>query len=362
MTLLAAGFLVSWLGAQVLVAQGASPVAPSSNGPWNAVAAEAAGFDAEALEGVLDYARSQRSSSIAIVVDGRLVAQRHWPVEDREESRYRRMVVGQTADGRPIEDVASVQKSVISFLIGVAEGRGLVDIDRPISSYLGEGWSKAPRAEESKITVRHVLSMTSGLRPNRAFEASAGERWRYNTNVYSRLVKALETATEQSIQELTREWLTEPLGMSDSRWEPRPWVSGGQDANSIGFATTALDLARFGLLVLREGRWGGDDLLGNATWLERSLGPSQALNPSYGYLWWLNGQSGVRRGAGERLIDGPLISTAPADLVAAQGALGRMCYVVPSLDLVVTRLGDQPGRGFGEELWRLLMAARTPDN
>ena len=54
-----------------------------------------------------------------------------------------------------------------------------------------------------------------------------------------------------------------------------------------------------------------------------------------------------------------MIPSAPADLVAALGALGRTCYVVPSLDLVVTRLGDQPSRDFGEQFWRLLMAART---
>jgi hypothetical protein len=58
-------------------------------------------------------------------------------------------------------------------------------------------------------------------------------------------------------------------------------------------------------------------------------------------------------------VDGPLIATAPADLVAAQGALGRTCYQVPSLDLVVTRLGDQPDPGFDEELWRLLVATPT---
>jgi hypothetical protein len=87
---------------------------------------------------------------------------------------------------------------------------------------------------------------------------------------------------------------------------------------------------------------------------------SQQLNPSYGYLWWLNGQSSAIRGG--RKVDGPLNSSAPADLVAGLGALGRKCYVVPSLDLVVVRLGDNPEQSgqaqFDKEFWRLLMLAR----
>ena len=55
-----------------------------------------------------------------------------------------------------------------------------------------------------------------------------------------------------------------------------------------------------------------------------------------------------------------LIPTAPDDLVAAQGALGRKLYIVPSLDLIVTRLGDRPETAFNAELWRRVMAA-SPD-
>jgi CubicO group peptidase (beta-lactamase class C family) len=52
-----------------------------------------------------------------------------------------------------------------------------------------------------------------------------------------------------------------------------------------------------------------------------------------------------------------LAPAAPEDLYAAQGALGRKLYVVPSLDLVVVRLGDSPGDAFNQRFWELLMAA-----
>jgi hypothetical protein len=74
----------------------------------------------------------------------------------------------------------------------------------------------------------------------------------------------------------------------------------------------------------------------------------------------LNGQDRVMRGVSGRSFDGPMIPSAPDDLVAAQGALGRKCYIVPSMRLVVTRLGDDPGEAFNETFWAKLMKA-APD-
>jgi CubicO group peptidase (beta-lactamase class C family) len=130
-------------------------------------------------------------------------------------------------------------------------------------------------------------------------------------------------------------------------------------AKRYGFTTTARDLARFGLLILAKGKWNDETLLADQEYLQASLSPSQTLNPSHGFLWWLNGQESAAR-VGRR-AQGPLIPAAPRDLVAALGALGRKCYVVPSLELVVTRLGDSPeaagGPRFDNEFWRLLMEA-----
>jgi CubicO group peptidase (beta-lactamase class C family) len=127
-------------------------------------------------------------------------------------------------------------------------------------------------------------------------------------------------------------------------------------ANPLGFATTARDLARFGLFILAGGQWRGTAVFPDQEYLRAALRPSQALNPSYGYLWWLNGQPEVARGAGGK-VPGPLIPTAPPDLVAALGAVDRKLYVVPSLGLVVTRLGNSAGPAFQNNFWKLLMAA-----
>jgi CubicO group peptidase (beta-lactamase class C family) len=263
------------------------------------------------------------------------------------ESGYHNLVLTEGQGDAPVEDVASVQKSVISLLIGVAAEQGLLELDTPVNLLLGDGWSRATKDQESAITVRHLLSMTSGLDLALEFDAAAGTTWRYNTNAYSVLVPVLEAATRQDIAALTQAWVAQPLGLTDTAWRPRPWVRDDMDANRIGLYTTARDLARLGQMLLNDGVWQERRVV-PSDYLQLMTMPSQALNPAYGLLWWLNGQP---------LGDSALAPAAPGDMFAAQGALGRKLYVVPSLALVVVRLGDQPEEAFNHELWQRIMAA-----
>ncbi len=338
---------------------------PPSGAGWETIEPQQVGWDADGLNKVLRFARECRSSSIVILYRGRILAEQYWDLGEPDPgagfraNRYYFTVKGHDSAGRPVEDVASVQKSVVAQLIGIAQHRGLLNIDDPVSRYLGRGWSNAASGAEVQITIRHLLTMTSGLDERLEFEAPAGAKWRYNTPAYSRLAAVLEAVTGQDRNAFTREWLTGPIGMDDSKWMPRPWAQNREAANRYGFATTARDLARFGLLILAGGKWRGKQVLPDPEYLRASLSPSQDLNPSYGYLWWLNGQPFTLRGL--RRVAGPLIPTAPDDLVAALGALGRKLYVVPSQGLVVTRLGKMPGtpgeERFDTAFWRLLMKA-----
>ena len=111
---------------------------------------------------------------------------------------------------------------------------------------MGEGWSKAPREAEAAITLRHLLTMTSGLTARLRLEAPAGKKWRYNTTACSRSLQAVAKAAGKTPNALTTEWLTGPLGMADSKWEARRVAGNQLAANPLGFATTARDLARSG--------------------------------------------------------------------------------------------------------------------
>lgn len=323
---------------------------------WETIEPRDAGWRLGKLKAVFDFAEAAKSSGLVIVQDGRIVAERYWQPK-KTSLRYRGMIHGKTAAGHSIEDVASCQKSVTSILVGIAQQKMLLRIDEPVEKYLGQGWSKAGRKQESQITIRHLLTMTSGLNEQLEYDAAAGTQWKYNTAAYSMSRDAVCQTAKLSPNELTKKWITGPLGMQDSSWVKRRSL--GDSVNKLGFATSARDLAKFGLMVLRRGRWERQTILTDQNYLKSALTRSQQLNPSYGYLWWLNSKRS--RSVGGRIVDRPLISTAPGDLVGAFGALSRKCYVVPSLNLVVTRLGDEPPdkRRFQEELWRLIMAARA---
>ena len=331
---------------------------PPVKGDWEKVEPASVGWNAERLSAALNLARERNSSGVLVLYNGRIMAEKYWELANPSR-RYQNFLRGYDDQGRAIEDVASAQKSVVAVLTGIAQERGLIALDEPVSNYLGNGWSRASDQQESVITIRHLLSMNSGLATDMSYAEGAGEAWLYNTPAYHYVMRILETVTGHDRNQLTAEWLTRPLGMKHSSWTPRPWADA---AIGSGFSTTARELARFGLMIQAGGRWHDRQIVEDATYLKEMLSPSQHLNPAYGFLWWLNGQDfTLGAGASARRADGPLIPSAPNDLVAMQGALDRKLYLVPSLDLIVVRLGaagNANGSGFNNTFWSALMAAR----
>lgn len=314
---------------------------PPIDGRWETAPLEESGWNAAKLGMAMEYAGQQNSSGVVILYRGRILAEQYWSLksEENQPSLYKYMLVETTSDGRSIEDVASVQKSVISFLAVIAREHGKLNLDSTVASYIGDGWSKASAKQESNITVRHLMSMTSGLNESLTYMHPAGSVWEYNTGAYSMMIPVLTNVTNMGINQLTLKWLTSPVGMLESRWEPRRWVKSHHAANTIGFATSARDLARFGLLVLSGGKWNGHAVIKDSKYLFEALQPSQNLKSSYGLLWWLIG---------------------PDNAVAALGKLSRIVFIVPDKQIVIVRLGDQTkdkNRDFRHKFWKLISAA-----
>ncbi len=324
----------------------ATVVFPQDDASWPTVAPASAGWDTAKLNAVIDFVGSRDTRAFVILQDGRILAERYWGFGPN----LRR-------------DIASAQKSVIAVLVGIAVQKQLLTLDERVSDVLGAGWSNASATAEARITVRHLLTMSSGLTPTLTRMAEPGTVWLYNNDAYHRLRHVLERRTGMGIQELSQAWLFQPLGAVNSVWQARSDL----DSKGLplwGLHMSAKDLARFGLLMLAQGRWNGAQVA-PADQLALATRPSQPLNPAYGHLFWLNGQAFALIPASHARQEGPLLPSAPPDLYAGLGQDDQKVYVVPSLGLVVTRLGAQAGeRGaealsdFDDLLWSLLMDAR----
>ena len=197
-------------------------------------------------------------------------------------------------DGRMQHDIASSQKNIISVLIAIAAERSLLTFNDPVSKHLDQGWSQSAPKEEAAITIWHLLTMTSGLGDDMSYVAPPGTVWRYNVGpAWHQLKPLLEAASEQTLQDLTDEWLAEPLGMEESIWIERPGMNYLNGRPFEALLTSARDLARFGNMILNKGTLAGRQILKTES-ITELLTPSQELNRAYGLLWWLNGQRPIR--------------------------------------------------------------------
>lgn len=329
------------------IALAAGAVLPTANAAPPAPAAVSV-KEAPAVRALSDYLRNQNTTGFVIVRDGRIVLERSWPAP-ADNPQFRLFTHGTTSDGTLLEDVASQQKSFVALLCAIALDKKLIDLEQPVSAYLGAGWSKAPPEQEAKISVDHVLQMNSGLNEAFGYVAPAGARFFYNTPVYAISKQIVAAAAGKPLEDLTSEWLTGPAGMADTAWRQRPGALASV-GNASGLVTTPRDTALFGRIVLDGGIVASGQRIVSRASLAKLFEPS-ATNPAYGRLWWLNnGAYAIRAVAGRK--EGPLVVTAPRDMVAAFGAFDRRLYVVPSKRLVVVRTGAAAGdRNFDEQLW-----------
>jgi CubicO group peptidase (beta-lactamase class C family) len=320
---------------------------PAEGDAWEQIDPAEAGWDVAALDAVATWAAGLNTTTLLIAQGGRLLLERYFA----------------GAGLHATSDLASAQKSVTSFLTGVAQEQGLLRIEDPVARHLGDGWSKAQPEKEALITVRHLLTMTSGLNDQWEYEVDAGTKWYYNNPAYHLTKRVIERASGQSIQQYLDAALRS-IGLRETEWRERPLMRMPDGVPMTGLFMSARDAARFGLLMLANSAWAGEDVLRDKAYLRDSTNSSQELNPSYGYLWWLNGKATARLpGLNPPERPGPLIPTAPDDLYAAMGAGDQRIYVVPSLELVVVRQGTAAYAqaaalsSFDADLWQRIMQA-----
>lgn len=346
----------TWIGLSLALAMLPATAACDASSPQDETARHAApaqstnGLDAPTMARTLGTARSlPRLRSLLVLRDGRPFA----------EHRFN--------GGPPLEqpvNIKSASKSVMSALVGVAIGRGvLTGVDQPVLPLLRADAPLNPDPRLARITIGNLLSMQAGLErtsgeyygrwvssPNwvrfalsRPFVEEPGGAMLYSTGSTHILSAALTRATGRSTLANARAWLGEPLGITIPSWpaDPQGIYFGG---NEMRLSPRAM--ARFGELYRLNGVIDGRRVL-PAGWVERSWTPrttSPWSGERYGYGWFLRDVRGhpVRY---------------------AWGYGGQMIYVVPDLRLTVVMTSDATAARDGghiDALHRLLTEGVIP--
>lgn len=317
----------------------------NTDNAWERTSLSSLGWNASRVQELKDYLSQKNSKSFMILVNGRIVMEEYFN--------------GHSASAT--WQWNSAGKTLVSATTGIAQQEGFLNINTKASQYLGAGWTITPPAKENLITVKHLLSMTSGLndsnnlviRANLSYMADAGTRWSYH-NVFQKLIDVVSAASGQSFDTYFNTKIKNKLGMEGF------WNYG--TIFTIYHSNTR-SMARFGLMALNKGQWKGEQVIDPGFFTE-ATSSSQSINPSYGYLWWLNGKTGAMIPGSQTFYPGTLVPNAPADMFAAMGAEDQRIYVVPSRKMVVIRMGDASNpanpsfavSGFDNELWEKLNA------
>jgi CubicO group peptidase (beta-lactamase class C family) len=309
---------------------------PLEGNQWETISTESLGWNDNKISELLNFLEINNTRAFIILKDGKIVIEEYW---------------GQNILGTANFDQntnwywASAGKTITATLTGIAQNEGFLNINDKTSDYLGEGWTSLMPEKENLITIKDQLSMTTGLdydinnlnctTPNcLQYRSDAGTQWYYHNAPYTLLRDVIESATQTDYNQYTDEKLENKIGMNGE------WIT--NNFNNV-YWSTARDMARFGLLMLNKGVWNETPVLSDVNYYNEMVNSSQDLNPSYGFLWWLNGENSVILPGFDFPFDMPLADNAPSDLFAGMGKNGQYVEILPSQNIVVIRMGEAPG-------------------
>ena len=305
-------------------------------GDWRSSSPAEQGMDAALLAAADRRIRDEYPTTFCLLVvrHGILVVERYYDVHDRFS----------------LFDVRSVTKSVVSTLVGIAVGDGLLSLGQNLGQLLPDRLPSDADARLRTITVEHLLTMTAGfewddladfwrllssddwvgttLRTSLA--AEPGQVFAYNSGCSQLLSAILTRLTGKRLADLATERLFGPLGIVPGGWPRDPQ---GLTIGAYGLELTARDLAKLGLLYLKDGRWGEVQLL-PADYVRCATAPQSTggfpEDTAYGYHWWVTE-----------------VTEHAAYFAAGYG--GQYLFVVPHLDLIVVTTAEW--RGTPEDLY-----------
>lgn len=235
-------------------------------------------------------------------------------------------------------NVASVRKSLLSALFGIAIEKGFIDPDSTLQELGIDEKSTPLTSQEASATVRDLLKARSGVylpsigesggmkerRPARGSSAP-GETFYYNNWDFNVLGSIFESAAGMQLGTAFYEWVAVPMGMQDFhpddvRYQEESYT----DHRMYRFYMSARDLVRFGWLYVNEGRWQGAQII-PSYWVDETLTkyseiPYGSNVDGYGYLWWIDSAE---------------------NRYWAEGSGGQYLMIDPAKQLVMVTLNDR---------------------
>jgi len=258
----------------------------------------------------------------------------------------------------------SMTKSITATYFGILQKQGKINVNNhaPIAEWKND--------ERKNITINDLLHMNSGLEWEEKYDkisdatkmlfqdkdmtktqidkplvGTPNNTWNYSSGT-SNLLSGILRKQFKSHQEYLDFWyssLIDKIGMNSMIVETD--MSGNFVGSSYGWATTR-DWSKFGLLYLHKGNWNGEQIF-DESWAKYVSTPTNTSNGNYGAHFWLN--------AGGRFPD------APRDIYSCNGYQGQMVFIIPSLDMVIVRMGlkEDPAFDFNALLKGIISSVKN---
>ena len=272
----------------------------------------------------------------------------------------------------------SMRKSIISAIIGAQVDQGNLDLSKTVEELGIDDYPPALTTEEKQATVGDLIKARSGiyhaaLGESQGMKAMRPERhshrpgtfWYYNNWDFNALGTIFEQETNTKIFEEFDSRFAKPLQMEDFKIDNCRYLTAdnyGEFLTSMHryylFRVSARDLARFGLLFLREGRWRDRHIVSSA-WVSESTASHSNIgrDKGYGYMWWTGTKEGLFPGVNVK-----------GHSYYASGWGGQKIFVLPYRNLVIVHRVNTDWKGkmvpeyqIGRLLWHILDAAGESD-